>query len=81
MEAKIIMVMESIRSVMEWAAFALEVAAVVVIVGGAVIAAIRCSLIKVLLHLDQSGLLSRYKRQLVGGLLLGLDLAGRLRRD
>ena len=68
------MVMESIRSVMEWAAFVLEVAAVVVIVGGAAIAAIRCNLIKVLLHLDQPGLLSRYKRQLVGGLLLGLDL-------
>ncbi len=68
------MVMESIRSVMEWAAFALEVAAVAVIVGGAAIAAVRCHLFKVLLHLDQSGLVSRYKGQLVGSLLLGLDL-------
>ncbi len=68
------MVMESIRSVMEWAAFVLEAAAVAVIVGGAVIAAIRCHLFKVLLHLDQTGLVSRYKGQLVGSLLLGLDL-------
>jgi len=68
------MVMELFLSGMEWAAFALEVAAVAVIVGGAVIAAVRCHLIKVLLHLDRSGLVSRYKRQLVGSLLLGLDL-------
>ena len=68
------MAMELIRSVMEWAAFALEAAAVAVIVGGAAIAAIRCHLFKVLLHLDQTGLVSRYKGQLVGSLLLGLDL-------
>jgi uncharacterized membrane protein len=68
------MVMESIRTVMEWAAFVLEIAAVAVIVGGAVIATIRCGLIKVMLNLDKPGLVSPYKRQLVGSLLLGLDL-------
>jgi uncharacterized membrane protein len=68
------MIMESIRTVMEWAAFVLEIAAVVVIVGGAVIATTRCGLIKVMLNLDKPDLVSPYKRQLVGSLLLGLDL-------
>ena len=65
---------QGIRSAMEWAALGLDVVAVAVIMGGALIATIRCRLFTLLLRLDQSSLVSRYKAQLVGSLLLGLDL-------
>ena len=67
-------VMEAIRSVMEWAAFALETLAVAVIVGGAVIAAVRCGLIRALFHLEQPSVVSGFKHQFVSSVLLGLDL-------
>ena len=67
-------VMEAIRSAMEWAAFALDTLAVAVIVGGAVIAAVRCGLIRALFHLDRPGVLSGFKHQFVSSVLLGLDL-------
>ena len=68
------MAADDIRSGMEWAALGLDVAAVAVIVGGAIVATIRCRLLTLLLHLDQPELVSRYKAQLIGSLLLGLDL-------
>ena len=67
-------VMEATRSVMEWAAFALDTLAVAVIVGGAVIGAVRCGLIRALFHLDRPGVLSGFKHQFVSSVLLGLDL-------
>ncbi len=66
--------MEAIRSATEWAAFALDTLAVVVIVGGAVIAAVRCRLIRTLISPESPGGVSRFKHQLVSSLLLGLDL-------
>lgn len=66
--------MEVIESGMEWAAFGLEVLAVVVIVAGAVVATFRCGLLRALLHLDQPGLEARCKQQVGNGLLMGLDL-------
>ena len=67
-------VTEAIRSAMEWAAFALDTLAVAVIVGGAVIGAVRCGLIRALFHLDRPGVLSGFKHQFVSSVLLGLDL-------
>jgi uncharacterized membrane protein len=66
--------MEAIRSGMEWAAFALETLAVVVIFSGVIVATFRCGLLRVLLHLDKPGLEPRYKKQVGNGLLMGLDL-------
>ena len=66
--------MEATRSVMEWASFALETLAVAVIVGATVIAVVRCGLIRALFHLEQPGVVSRFRHQLVSGLLPGLDL-------
>ena len=66
--------METIRSSMEWAAFALDAIAVVIIVGGAVVAAVRCNLLGIVFRLDDAKRIDRYKQQLVSGLLLGLDL-------
>ena len=66
--------METIRISMEWAAFALDAIAVVVIVGGAVVAAVRCNLFGIIFRLYDTGRIERYKQQLVSGLLLGLDL-------
>ncbi len=66
--------METIRSAIEWAAFGLDILAVVVIVAGVVIATLRCGPIRALLHLDQMNVESRYKQQLGNGLLMGLDL-------
>lgn len=59
---------------MEWAAFALDTLAVVIIVVGAVIAAVRCGLIRTLVSPDSPGAVSKFKHQLVSSLLLGLDL-------
>jgi len=66
--------METIRSAMEWAAFALDTFAVIIIVGGAVIAAFRCRLIRTLLSPESPGVVSGFKRQLIGNLLIALDL-------
>ncbi|MEJ2085837.1 MAG: DUF1622 domain-containing protein [Acidobacteriota bacterium] len=66
--------MEMVQGWMEWAAFALDIVAIAIIVGGAVIAAVRCNLIGIVFRLDDSERISSYKRQLVNALLLGLDL-------
>jgi len=66
--------MATIQGWMEWAAFALDTIAVVLIVGGAVVAAVRCNLFGIVFRLDDSERIERYKKQLVSGLLLGLDL-------
>jgi uncharacterized membrane protein len=66
--------MDDIRSLMEWAAFALDILAVVAIVLGAVIAAFRRNLLRVVFRLDETESVSGYRRELVNGLLLGLDL-------
>ena len=66
--------MEMVQGWMEWAAFALDVVAIAIIVGGAVVAAVRCNLFGIVFSLDDSERISRYKRQLVNALLLGLDL-------
>jgi uncharacterized membrane protein len=67
-------VMEAVRSAMEWAAFALDTFAVAVILGGIVIAAFRCRLIRTIVSPDSPGVVSKFKHQLVSSLLLGLDL-------
>lgn len=66
--------METIRSVMEWAAFALETLAVAVIVGGLVVACVRSGAIRALFGSGHPDVVYRFKHQLVAGLLLGLDL-------
>lgn len=66
--------METIRQSMEWAATAIDVTAVVVIVCGMVIASVRCNLPGLLFHLNQRDDVAGFRRQLVSGLLLGLDL-------
>jgi uncharacterized membrane protein len=66
--------MEAVRSAMEWAAFALDTFAVSVILGGIVIAAFRCRLIRTIVSPDSPGVVSKFKHQLVSSLLLGLDL-------
>ncbi len=63
---------ETIRAVMEGASFALDVLAVVVIVAGLVVAAARTGPIRALLQAGRSE--SRFKQQMVGSVLLGLDL-------
>jgi uncharacterized membrane protein len=65
---------ETIRSAMEWAAFALDTVAVAVIVFGALIAAVQGGLIRTLVQRHQPGLVPQDKQRLVGSLLLGLDL-------
>lgn len=65
---------ETVRQGMELAATALDTLAVAVILGGAIIAAVRGNIVSVLLHLDDAAAVSRYKKQLVNGLLIGLDL-------
>ena len=59
---------------MEWASFVLEVFAVVIILVGTFVAAIRCRLIRTLLSPGSQGVMSEFKQQLIGSLLLGLDL-------
>lgn len=66
--------MEAIRSAMEWVAFALDTFAVAIIVVGAVIAAVRCRLVRTLVSPDSPGVVPEFKHQLVSSLLLGLDL-------
>ncbi len=66
--------METIRSAMEWAAFALDTFAVAVILGGIVIASFRCRLIRTLVSPESPGVVSKFKHQVVSSLLLGLDL-------
>lgn len=59
---------------MEWAAFALDILAVLIIVLGAVIAVVRFRLIRTLVSPDSPGVMSAFKHQLISSLLLGLDL-------
>jgi len=66
--------METIRSAMEWVTFALDTFAVAVILGGIVIAAVRCQLIRTLVSPESPAVVSKFKHQLVSSLLLGLDL-------
>lgn len=65
---------EAVRYWLQMAAVAIDTLAVVVIVGGAVIASVRGNLVRVLFRLDDTDAVARYKRQLVNSLLLGLDL-------
>jgi uncharacterized membrane protein len=66
--------MESIRSVIEWAAVGLEILAVLIIAAGVIVATVKCGVIRALFHLDESSVESRYKQQVGNGLLMGLDL-------
>lgn len=66
--------METIRAAMEWVAVGIDVLAVLVIVAGVLVATLRRGVLRALLHLDSSGLETRYKRQVGNGLLMGLDL-------
>ena len=66
--------METVKSIMEWAAFALDALAVLVIAGGAAIATIRFGLIRAFFFTDRQEVQFKYKQQLGNGLLLGLDL-------
>lgn len=66
--------MESVRAAMEWISFALDTFAVAVILGGIVIAALRCRLIRTLVSPESPAVVSRFKHHLVSNLLLGLDL-------
>ena len=66
--------METIQSAMEWASFVLEVFAVVVILVGILIAAVRCRLVRLLVSSDSPAVMSEFKKRLIGSLLLGLDL-------
>ena len=66
--------MEVIHSGMEWASFVLDTLAVVIILTGIFVAAVRCRLIRTLVSPDSPGVMSAFKQQLVGSLLLGLDL-------
>lgn len=66
--------MEIIQGWIEWAAFCLDVIAVVTIVSGAVVAAVRSNLFGIVFRLEETERIERYKEQLVNALLLGLDL-------
>jgi uncharacterized membrane protein len=66
--------METIRSVMEWAAVGVDVLAVAVILLGIVIAILRSGVIRALLRRDSSRVEMRLKQQVGNGLLMGLDL-------
>ena len=66
--------METIRSVMEWTALALDTFAVVVILVGVVVSIFRSRLLVSLLSSESPAVVSRFKHQLVNSLLLGLDL-------
>ena len=63
---------EAIRVAMEWAALALDTIAVVVIVSGVVVSALRTGPIRALLMAGRTE--PRFKQQRLGSLLLGLDL-------
>jgi uncharacterized membrane protein len=67
-------VMEAVRSAMEWSSVALETLAVLVILTGTLVAAVRCRLFQTLLSPESPAVVSRFKHQLVSSLLLGLDL-------
>ena len=66
--------METIQSAMEWASFVLEVFAVVVILVGILVAAVRCRLVRLLTSSESPAVMSEFKKRLIGSLLLGLDL-------
>lgn len=67
-------VLEVIHHLIEWAALGIEVLAVVVIVAGVVLVAIKRGTVRYLFHLKEHGALESYKQQLGRPLLLGLEL-------
>jgi uncharacterized membrane protein len=66
-------VIEHIRTGIEWAALGIELIAVIVIVTGVVLVAVRRGTVRFLPHMDEAGALESYKQQLGQPLLLGLD--------
>jgi uncharacterized membrane protein len=62
-----------IRTVIEWAALAIEILGALVIVAGVLKVAITRGTIRYLFHLDQPGAFERYKHQMGRSLLLGLE--------
>ena len=65
---------EVINQAIEWAALAIELLAVSVIVIGVLLVAVRKGTIRYVFRLNDQGALDRYKQQLGKPLLLGLEL-------
>jgi uncharacterized membrane protein len=66
-------VLESIRSIIEWAALTIEMLGVVVIVAGVLRVAIMRGTVRYLFQLGQPGAYEDYKHQMGKSLLLGLE--------
>ncbi len=66
--------METIRSVMEWVAFALDTVAIAVIVVSVIVAAFQSGLLRGLFRAHSSEVLAHYRTRMVNGMLAGLDL-------
>jgi uncharacterized membrane protein len=62
-----------IRAVIEWAALAIEILGVLIIVAGVIKVAITRGTIRYLFQLDRPGAFERYKHQMGRSLLLGLE--------
>jgi uncharacterized membrane protein len=62
-----------IRTVIEWAALAIEILGAVVIVAGVIKVAITQGTVRYLFQLDKPGAFERYKHQMGRSLLLGLE--------
>lgn len=67
-------VIETFHLIVGWAAFGIELLAVVVIVGAVIIVAARHGTFRYLFHLGKAGAYENYRNQLGKSLLLGLEL-------
>ena len=66
--------MQVVRDAMEWVAFGLDVVAVLVIVGSLLVATVRSGVVRAVVHANAAGPGAVFKRKLIGGILLGVDL-------
>jgi uncharacterized membrane protein len=66
-------VVEYVRAAMEWAALAIEILGVVVIVAGVIRIMVTRGTVRFLFQLDERGAYREYKRQMGRSLMLGLD--------
>ena len=67
-------VIETIHSLIEWAALGIEVLAVAVIVAAVILLAVTRGTVRYLFRLGEEGAYERYRNQLGRGMLMGLDL-------
>ena len=65
---------QMVRDAMQWVAFALDILAVLVIVGSLLVATARSGLLRAIVRADATGPGELFKRKLLGGILLGVDL-------